>query len=452
MSLYEIFRRLDDYIKLGVLFIILFFIGYFIYKKILNGTRKLNIKKALFYGISICYLVILIGAVFLDRGFGYNSINLHLFNSYIEAYHMMKMSLFRNIVLNILLFVPFGYLLPIYFKKLDKWYKVLAFGILTTIAIELIQYTTRIGIFELDDILNNNLGILIGYSYYKIFNVFKIKEDKKKILIYIIPTIIANMPFITMYIIYHNQELGNLESTYNYKINMKNVDVKSNVEYEDNIGKVNIYKIKKLKKINTRNTAKSIFNNLNTDINDERTIEYYEDTAFYYSKDNKYCISIEYEDGSFSLVNFDKFDKSEDQLDIVTILNYLNKLNIYIPNQYIYDEVNSKLIVNMLEDNNVLYDGYIKIDIEHNNINRIYNSLIKYDKVKEKEIISEKDAYQKILNGEFISYDNTKKILINDVKLIYVLDSKGFYVPVYEFNATADGYNLPIRISAIKRN
>ena len=60
------------------------------------------------------------------------------------------------------------------------------------------------------------------------------------------------------------------------------------------------------------------------------------------------------------------------------------------------------------------------------------------------------ETTHKILNGEFKTY-NTKNILINGIKLIYVLDSKGFYVPVYEFDANADGYNLVIRISAIKK-
>ena len=454
MSLYEIIGLLKEYIKLGIFIIILLSIGYFIYKKVLKGKRRVNIKKALFYILCILYLVILIGAVFLDRGKGMHSINLHLFNSYIEAYHMMKISLFRNIILNILLFIPLGFILPIYFKKLDKWYKTIAFGILTTIMIELVQYTTRIGIFELDDILNNNIGILIGYSYYKIYNVFKNKGNKKKILVYILPTIITMLPFITIYIIYQNQELGNLDFMYNYKVNTKNIDIKSNVEFRDKTGEFNIYRKNKLTKEEARNLASNIFNNLNSEISLDRIIEYYEETAFYYSKDGKYSLTIEYNDGSYKLVYHDNIKNGglENKIDEETAIKYLNELNIYLPNNYSFNYEDSEIIADMIQEGNDLYNGSIKFEYSNNFITRISNNLIKYEKVKEKEIISEKDAYEKLLNGEFKCYDNIKKILVNEVKLIYVIDSKGYYVPVYEFETNADQFNLPIRINAVKNN
>lgn len=106
----------------------------------------------------------------------------------------------------------------------------------------------------------------------------------------------------------------------------------------------------------------------------------------------------------------------------------------------------------MIQEGNDLYNGSIKFEYSNNFITRISNNLIKYEKVKEKEIISEKDAYEKLLNGEFKCYDNIKKILVNEVKLIYVIDSKGYYVPVYEFETNADQFNLPIRINAVKNN
>ncbi len=126
MQMSNILNLLKSYLLLGIaviLFIsIIFLIGYgLIYRKIMNGRKTINKKRLFLYGIMICYLTVLIGAVFLSRNAGvYGDVNLHLFSSYKEAYHKMKESLFWNIILNILLFVPMGFLLPFYSDKLKE--------------------------------------------------------------------------------------------------------------------------------------------------------------------------------------------------------------------------------------------------------------------------------------------------------------------------------------------
>ena len=89
------------------------------------------------------------------------------------------MLLFRNIILNILLFVPLGVLLPMYSKKLRRIYKTVGIGFGITLIIEIVQYITKLGIFDVDDILNNTFGTLIGYSMYMIYNNIKSKENRK---------------------------------------------------------------------------------------------------------------------------------------------------------------------------------------------------------------------------------------------------------------------------------
>ena len=70
---------------------------------------------------------------------------------------------FSMIVLNILLFVPFGFLLPIVFPGFVKsGEKVFLAGLMFSVGIELTQlFSGRM--FELDDIIANSLGALLGY-------------------------------------------------------------------------------------------------------------------------------------------------------------------------------------------------------------------------------------------------------------------------------------------------
>ena len=63
-----------------------------------------------------------------------------------------------------LLFVPFGYLLP-QMKQL-KWYHVAGLGFITSLMIETCQLVFRFGVFELDDLVKNTMGAALGWLLY----------------------------------------------------------------------------------------------------------------------------------------------------------------------------------------------------------------------------------------------------------------------------------------------
>ena len=69
----------------------------------------------------------------------------------------------REVFLNILLYIPMGYLLPFIIKPMR--YSILActaVGFLCSAATEYLQLRYRLGYFQLDDIINNTMGCLIG--------------------------------------------------------------------------------------------------------------------------------------------------------------------------------------------------------------------------------------------------------------------------------------------------
>ena len=69
------------------------------------------------------------------------------------------------VTLNILLYVPMGYLLPIVWLKLRVMHVILI-GFLSSLLTETIQLVFRLGLFELDDLVNNTLGTIIGVALY----------------------------------------------------------------------------------------------------------------------------------------------------------------------------------------------------------------------------------------------------------------------------------------------
>ena len=71
--------------------------------------------------------------------------------------------------MNILLFVPFGYLLPLLRKRANRWWKVVLCGFALSLGIELIQLVTHLGMFDLDDLMNNTLGAFLGWLFHAIW-------------------------------------------------------------------------------------------------------------------------------------------------------------------------------------------------------------------------------------------------------------------------------------------
>ena len=468
MRVSDIVSLFKEYMVLGIVAIIflgiLFWIGYkAIYQKMLHGKRTIQKRKMLLYSITICYAVIVLGAVFLNRGGIYGVANLHLFSSYKEAYHKMEISLFRNNILIILLFVPLGFLLPIYTDKLKKIYKVVPIGFLISLVIETVQYITKMGIFEIDDIFNNAVGVLLGYCVLMLFNCFRKKENKQYMIGYILPIIIAITIFGGIYIRYEKQELGNLPFEYHYKVNMKNVNIENNVKMKKERTNQIIYYTNTLTEEQTREMASDVFKRLGTQLS-ENDMDLYENTVIYYSTDREYNMWMQRKGGTYSYTDFSQFSSNKEEkiakkkgATREEIEKALQRLGIEVPSYAKFEENEREYVfsINMDIQNDKLLNGNIICEYyEDGTIKGVRNNLVQYEKVKEKEVISEKEAYKKILEGKFEYnehyYGKLQNLIIQNIELEYFLDTKGYYVPIYVFDAKINDIDTQINIRAIE--
>lgn len=73
----------------------------------------------------------------------------------------------KGIMLNILLFIPFGFLIPIIWKKRWSWWKIMLLGFAASFCVEIVQLVTRLGFADVDDLMNNTIGAALGYLIYK---------------------------------------------------------------------------------------------------------------------------------------------------------------------------------------------------------------------------------------------------------------------------------------------
>lgn len=105
----------------------------------------------------------------------FSNINLVPFRTIRESIEVLKSGentyLIRhniiNLVGNVGVFIPLGYFLPKVFPKLHSLKKALLTITITVLSVELLQWLTMLGSLDIDDILLNIPGALIGWLIYK---------------------------------------------------------------------------------------------------------------------------------------------------------------------------------------------------------------------------------------------------------------------------------------------
>lgn len=91
----------------------------------------------------------------------------------IFRYQLFSPSFIKNVVGNMIMFMPYGFFIS-YFLKLDKKRYVLFLSLLTSSTIEITQLI--IGrVFDVDDILLNVIGGIFGYLIYRLLHNLKEK-------------------------------------------------------------------------------------------------------------------------------------------------------------------------------------------------------------------------------------------------------------------------------------
>lgn len=69
---------------------------------------------------------------------------------------------YRSSLLNVLLFLPLGFLLPVLWKSFRSFLRTSLFGLLFSLAIELLQLFTRRAT-DINDLMTNTLGTILGW-------------------------------------------------------------------------------------------------------------------------------------------------------------------------------------------------------------------------------------------------------------------------------------------------
>ncbi len=141
----------------------------------------------------ILYIGFLIYFLFLSDWYGREGVldeyryNLELFKE-IRRFVMYREQLgpfavFSNLFGNILIFMPFGFFISMA-SRTRGFFKTLFYSLCLSLCVEILQLATRVGSFDVDDILLNTVGGVLGYLVFVICNLIRrrcyVRKRKKR--------------------------------------------------------------------------------------------------------------------------------------------------------------------------------------------------------------------------------------------------------------------------------
>lgn len=190
MSLYNmyisegIWDLIWAFVPAVIVYLLWFVILWVTKKRKLTDVKNLAVKRMIAEFLLIWYFLAILGitgirAIILDDRFGIDNYSY----TYFSVIPFVGASI-TMVILNIMLFVPYGFLLPMTKKNCNKkfWKWALLIGFATSLCIETLQYFGG-RMSEIDDLIANTWGTMLGYFLWESLHYIYLGEQRKKYII-----------------------------------------------------------------------------------------------------------------------------------------------------------------------------------------------------------------------------------------------------------------------------
>lgn len=161
------------------------------------------LHNTLLFGVFGVYIFILLAFLFFKVSSvqAINLIPFHTITDYIFNAGVLPLS---NILGNIALFIPLGIYLTLF--KCNKNICINTIWIIfISVSVEILQYLMKVGVTDIDDVILNGLGGLLGIIIFKVMN--RIFKDNVRYAIEII-SLIVGLAFIILMICFSSGVFG----------------------------------------------------------------------------------------------------------------------------------------------------------------------------------------------------------------------------------------------------
>ena len=150
-----------------------------------KGTKH-RVKK-LGTAFFVLYVLVLVYLLFFSEGYGrvadverefrYNFVPfVEIRRFWVYRKQLGMFALFTNIFGNVLGFMPYGFVLPVINRRMRNGFFIILSGFSISLTVEVIQLITRVGCFDVDDMILNTLGAALGYGIYAVCDKIRRKH------------------------------------------------------------------------------------------------------------------------------------------------------------------------------------------------------------------------------------------------------------------------------------
>lgn len=154
-------------------------------------NKKEEHRLVLAWTLFIVYMVFLMyflffaeimGRTYIDRDYHYNLTPFREIRRFIVYRRTLGwFAVLSNLLGNVLAFVPFGMILPMLTLKCRNFFHIVLLGFDFSLFVETIQLISKVGSFDVDDLILNTLGAALGYLAYRLIRrYFRRKHDDRK--------------------------------------------------------------------------------------------------------------------------------------------------------------------------------------------------------------------------------------------------------------------------------
>ncbi|MBQ7921433.1 MAG: VanZ family protein [Clostridia bacterium] len=459
-----ILRLLQEASLLAVLAAVLCAVGilsaYAIFRKVTKGEKKFPWGKVILFVLLVGYVVVVLYATILRLHSGARDMNLHLFRGWREAWNGFTTQLWLNVLLNVAMFVPLGILLPLLTKNYRRWYLVLAEGFGTSLVIEIIQYITARGLFDVDDLFNNTLGAMIGYGVLMVcLSLFgKEKKSVSRILGYAAVPAVFAVAMVGIFAGYHLKEYGNFRDAASFTANTSGVTWELACTPEQTDTTVAVYKTEPLTKKTGDAFGAEFAEKLGITFPEAY---YYDGLTIFANHSTGDFLHVYYHDGSYeysvggvdSQIPYSETDEN-------TLRRLLEPYGLTIPESaaFTYEgDGRHTITVKEAEMGDSIISGTLTCYVREGDLlDRFEDHLLTMTRYKDIEILTPEEAYSELCKGKFAGGDSfeyyaPEKVTVLSCEVQYMTDTKGFYRPVYIFELTDyEKYDSVVMIDAMK--
>ena len=406
--------------------------------------------------LSVWYFITLELVVFWGRDTGFfqpmSNLNLHLLENLRDAVRGSGQEVLVQMGLNLLMFVPGGFLLGRLIEKKAYAVPLILLGVI--LFNETAQFFIGLGAADIDDLAANLLGGLWGWAIFALFRQRKQKGAKR--LAAAVGSFLPLVLTASLLLAYQVRPWGYLpqDMINNRYLKPDTVDVTA---LEDALPeKLSLYEIQNKGKDSAREAVRGIFAALGeqADFNSE---DAYDNLVVYRGENGANYIWYEYR-GAFKLYIPNTSEPTPHQELPVQerTLAILADMGCPLPPPTDCENTGTswyRLTYDFVPEGGKLYDGTVEISYMHGQLLQLEYDVAELEEHRTEASLDAEGLAERLKQGRFTGdiygLESIDELVCLDFSLDYVLDSKGYYRPVYVVSCTINGQMAEIMASAI---